>query len=106
MPAHKLQSCYESVTKLLESRKIKDSLASAASPLPSIKEAALPHFVDSFMNGCGEVGEAQGIPSWVQLRSNFATTSSNLARQEVQVQPERAGLIFYCKNMFELWHAS
>ena len=71
------------------------SAASAASPAPtqpSIKEAALraastkgggrlrwpPPFVDSFVDGCGEAGEAQGIlngsnfvATSLQLRSNF-----------------------------------
>ena len=67
---------------------------------PSIKEAALraastkgggrlrrpPPFVDSFMDGCGEAGEAQGIldgsnfvATSLQLRSDFVATSSDLA---------------------------
>ena len=67
------------------------SIASAASPAPthpSIKEAALraastkgggrlrrpPPFVDSFMDGCGEAGEAQGILNG-SFRKNFAATS-------------------------------
>ena len=89
------------------------SITSAASPAPthpSIKEAALraastkgggrlrrpPPFVDSFMDGCGEAGEAQGIlkgsfhenfsaTSWEscatssQLRSNFVTNNSPIS---------------------------
>ena len=82
------------------------SITSAASPAPthpSIKEAALraastkgggrlrrpPPFVDSFMDGCGEAGEAQGIldgsnfvATSLQLRSDFVATSSDLACKE------------------------
>ena len=79
------------------------SAASAASPAPthpSIKESTKgggrrrrpPPFVEaarsaaSFMDGCGEAGEAQGIldgsnfvATSLQLRSDFVATSSDLA---------------------------
>ena len=92
-----LRSCNEVATKLDPSR---IPCASPASPHPSIKEAALraastkgggrlrrpPPFVDSFMDGCGEAGEAQGIldgsnfvATSLQLRSDFVPTSSDLA---------------------------
>ena len=45
----------------------------------------------SFMDGCGEAGEAQGIldgsnfvATSLQLRSDFVATSSDLACEEVQ----------------------
>ena len=98
------QYSYEVAAKFLRNDPLRIPCASPASPHPSIKEAALraastngggrlrrhPPFVDSFMDGCGEAGEAQGIlqgsfdenfsaTSWEscatssQLRSNFVT---------------------------------
>ena len=58
-----------------------------------------PPFVDSFMDGCGEAGEAQGIldgsnfvATSLQLRSDFVATSSDLACKEVQAQKSGASL--------------
>ena len=58
-----------------------------------------PPFVDFFMDGCGEAGEAQGIldgsnfvATSLQLRSDFVATSSDLACKEVQAQKSCATL--------------
>ena len=54
----------------------------------------------SFMDGCGEAGEAQGILHGVnfeatslQLRRDFVTTSSDLACKEVQAPQSGATLM-------------
>ena len=105
--------CYEVATKLLRSCNevatkldpLRIPCASPASPHPSIKEAALraastkgggrlrrpPPFVDSFMDGCGEAGEAQGmldgsnfVATSLQFRCDFVETPSDLACKKVR----------------------
>ena len=97
-----LRSCNEVATKLDPSR---IPCASPASPYPSIKESTKgggcrrrpPPFVEaarsaaSFVDGCGEAGEAQGIldgsnfvATSLQLRSDFVATPSALACKEVR----------------------
>ena len=71
-----LQRCNEVAMKLGSYRL---ACAAPASSHPSIQEAA--PFVDSFMEGYGEAGEAQGVlngsnfvETLLQLRSNFIAT--------------------------------
>ena len=92
-----LRSCNEVATKL---DPIRSPCDSPASPQPSIQESTKgggrrkrpPPFVEaarsaaSFMDGCGEAGEAQGIlhgsnfvATSLQLRSDFVAVSSDLA---------------------------
>ena len=92
-PTKLLRRCNEDALKL---DPLRIRCASAANPHPSMKETTLraAPFVDSFMDGCGEPCEAQGICNG----SNFVGTSQQL-RQILPVKDKNK----HVRRMFAAW---
>ena len=110
-------------TKLLRSWNkvgpIKDSLClpSLSAPIHAVQEAAQrtastrgpPPFVDSFLDGCGEAGEAQGIlngSNFVATHYNFVATSLGVACRKIHRKKSCFGSTFaFGLRVAPLWGA-